>query len=272
MTLPQLTTNQIERIVHVLGDTKKGFTGFEIGDYLTQCHIDDPTPDMTKWGRLYNAFNAEANRSGSTNVVFKFIKCCMEPAQGLNDVERYKWILLELNKVLMLVGIELRDDGCFYAVSKAQGIGEVHERTKKLRERLADYSAHPVVLKCCREELLAHDYFHAVQEAAKSLCNRVRAMSGLSDDGVNLFEAAFNIKKPYIVYNSLQTTSEQNQQNGLKEMLCGVIRMVRNVTAHELRIHWDVNEQDALDILIQISYLHKLLDACKVIRKVTSQN
>jgi hypothetical protein len=38
--------------------------------------------------------------------------------------------------------------------------------------------------------------------------------------------------------------------------------MVRNTTAHELRIRWDVREEDALDMLTEISYLHKLLDRC----------
>lgn len=115
---------------------------------------------------------------------------------------------------------------------------------------MTGYGAHPEVLKCCRDELLAQDYFHAVQEAAKSLCDRVRTMSGLTTDGATLFN------------NSLRTSSEQNQQNGLKKMLCGVIHMVRNVTTHEVRIHWDVNEKDAVDILTQISYLHKMLDVC----------
>ncbi|HIQ83749.1 MAG TPA: TIGR02391 family protein, partial [Candidatus Pullichristensenella stercorigallinarum] len=189
--------------------------------------------------------------------------------QGLNDPERYGWMRFELNQVLMLVGIEIRDDGQFYSVSKAQSLGEVQRRTKALREKLTGYGVHSAVLRCCRDELLAQDYFHAVQEAAKSLCDRVRTMSGLTTDGVRLFNTAFAVGDPYVAYNSLRTSSEQNQQNGLKEMLCGVIHMVRNVTAHELRIHWDVNEKDAVDILTQISYLHKLLDVCVTVPRTT---
>ena len=82
-------------------------------------------------------------------------------------------------------------------------------------------------------------------------------MSGLTTDGVRLFNTAFAVDNPYVAYNSLWTSSEQNQQNGLKKMLCDAIHIIRNVTAHELRIHWDVNEKDAVDILTQISYLHK---------------
>lgn len=94
-------------------------------------------------------------------------------------------------------------------------------------------------------------------------------MSGLSLDGAELFQKAFSIRDPYIAYNSLSTSSEQNQQNGLKEMLCDVTYMIRNVTAHELRIRWDVNEKDAVDILTQISYLHKLLDVCVTVPRIT---
>ena len=91
-------------------------------------------------------------------------------------------------------------------------------------------------------------------------------MSGLSLDGTRLFEKAFSLNDPYLALNALQTESERNQQNGLKELLNGVMHLVRNPTAHELRIHWDVNEEDAVDVLNLISYLHKLLDCCVVVR------
>lgn len=269
MTLPRLTPNQIEQIARVIGDTENGFTGTEIGHHLAQCHMADPNPSLTKWKRLYNAFCVTVNESGSANAIFQFIQHCMEPAQGLNNIERYSIVRLELNKVLMLVGIEIKDDGQFYSVSKAQSLGEVQRRTKELRKMLTGYGVHSEVLKCCRDELLAQDYFHAVQEAAKSLCDRVRTMSGLTTDGAALFNTAFAVNSPYIAYNSLRTSSEQNQQNGLKEMLCGVTHMVRNVTAHELRLRWDVNEKDAVDILTQISYLHRLLDMCITVPRVS---
>ena len=271
MTLPQLTPNQIEQIARILGDTSTGFTGSELGHLLAQCRMDDPDYGLTKWKRLYNAFCAavNGNGNGSTNIVYQFIQHCMEPAQGLNNPDRYRWMQIELNQVLMLVGVEIRGDGHFYSVSKAQSLGEVQRRTKELREKLTGYGAHSEVLKCCRDELLAQDYFHAVQEAAKSLCDRVRTMSGLTTDGAALFNTAFAVSNPYVAYNSLRTSSEQNQQNGLKEMLCGVTHMVRNVTAHELRIRWDVNEKEAIDILTQISYLHKLLDVCTTVPRTT---
>lgn len=268
MSLPKLTQPQIEQIARILGDTSFGFTGAEIDLHLVQCNFSDPNPSLTKWKRLYNSFSEKVNHDRSTNSVFSFLQHCFEPACGLKNPDRYNWMRLEINKVLMLNGVEIRDDGNFYSVPQAYSLGEVHRRTKELRDKLTGYGAHHEVLKCCREELLAEDYFHAVLEAAKSLCDRVREATGLTSDGAELFNTAFSINNPYFAFNSLQTNSERNQQNGLKEMLCGVIHMVRNVAAHELRIKWNINEKDAIDILTQISYLRKLLDVCVKVPKI----
>ena len=92
-------------------------------------------------------------------------------------------------------------------------------------------------------------------------------MTGLDQDGTKLFDTAFSTKQPYLVLADLETESGRNQQNGLREMLNGTIHLIRNPTAHELRIRWDVNEKDAVGALTLISYLHKMLDQCAVIRR-----
>lgn len=267
MEMPRLTTQQIEQIAKIMADTDKGFTGTEIGHHLAQCRMNDPDPGMTKWKRLYNAFCEAVNSSGgSTNSVLAFVKHCFEPAQGLDNPERYVWMMSETNKVLMLVGIEICDDGQFHRVFKAQGLSEVKRRTEKLWEKLMKSNAHNRVLLCCTDELLTEDYFHAVHEAAKSLCDHVREMTNLSSDGSELFNTAFSNKDPYLLFGNVTKESGKNMQNGLKESLNGVIHMIRNVTAHELRIHWDVNERDAVDVLLQISYLHRLIDKCDIVK------
>ena len=110
MALPTLTPNPIEQIAHIMGNTENGFTGSELGHHLAQCRMADPDPTLTKWKRLYNAFGVVVNASSSTNAVYQFIQYCMEPAQGLQNPDRYNWMRLEINKVLMLVGIEIKDD------------------------------------------------------------------------------------------------------------------------------------------------------------------
>ena len=68
----------------------------------------------------------------------------------------------------------------------------------------------------------------------------------------------------------LTTDTECNQQNGLKEMLHGITHLVRNVTAHEVKIKWIVEEKEAIDILQTISFLHKYLDQCFVVPRIHS--
>ena len=49
-------------------------------------------------------------------------------------------------------------------------------------------------------------------------------------------------------------------------MLKGINSMVRNVTAHTSKIKWIIEEDEAIDILTTISFLHKNLDNCQVVR------
>lgn len=150
-------------------------------------------------------------------------------------------------------------------IEAATTISVVERRTRDLVSELQKRHIHQDVIKCCKEEYLQENYFHAIFEAAKSLSEKVREKTGMQDDGSNLFNNAFAVNNPRLAINSLQTPSERNAQNGLKEMLNGITHMVRNVTAHELKIKWIVNEQDAIDILTTISFFHKQLDECFVV-------
>ena len=50
-------------------------------------------------------------------------------------------------------------------------------------------------------------------------------------------------------------------------MLLGINYSVRNVTAHEMRINWDIDENTAINYLSIISALHKILDKFQFIRQ-----
>lgn len=265
---PQLNEAQIEEICKTIADTDNGLTGTEIARMLSALGVNDPDPSNTKWKRLYNAVAERINRTQSTNVIPKILVYVLSPARGLSSTDRYHWMMSRVNQVLMLSGVAVGDNGKFHAVALATNLSEVQQRTNSLKGRLEQRLAHSRVMACCTEELLADDYFHAVHEAAKSLCDHIREISGLDDDGSKLIDKAFSAKDPYIAINSLRTESEKSEQNGLKELLKGIISMVRNTTAHELRIRWDVKEEDALDILAEISYLHKLLDRCVPVHRL----
>lgn len=94
---------------------------------------------------------------------------------------------------------------------------------------------------------------------------RIRDLSTIQKDGINLIEEVFS-KNPILIINNYQTSSEQNEHIGFCNLLKGLCSMFRNPTAHEPKIDWNISEQDALDILGVISYCHRRLDNAQRIR------
>jgi uncharacterized protein (TIGR02391 family) len=125
---------------------------------------------------------------------------------------------------------------------------------------LEDRNIHPEVLKYCRAELLEENYFHAVLEAVKGVAERLRAMSGLGSDGAELVNQALSAKTPIILLNSLRTETEQSEQRGIANLLVGVFGAVRNPTSHAPKVVWPMPEQDAIDVLGILSFVHRKLD------------
>lgn len=130
-----------------------------------------------------------------------------------------------------------------------------------MRADLEGRGVHPDVLAFCRAELLADNYFHAVQEAVKSVGDKIRNKTGLTDDGGVLIDRAFGGDPPLIAINARRTASEKSEQSGFANLVKGVFGMFRNPTAHGARIHWEMSKTDAEDLLTIVSLIHRRLDA-----------
>lgn len=264
---PYLTNSELERISNILGDTSSGFTGSEISRLLSICSIPDAWPNGTKRIRLYDSFAQYCNQNKSSNCVYAFIQEALAPSRWLDSPSGREEMAVKINEVLALKGIQLSAKNEYISVQKAETVSEAKRRASQLSKKLYDLHVHPLVLQCCREELLQENYFHSVFESAKSLTDRIANETGLSLDGALLIECAFSLDKPAVVMNKLQTSSEKNQHRGLKEMLLGINYSVRNVTAHELKIKWAVDEDKAINMLSIISALHKELNECRFIKQ-----
>lgn len=140
-------------------------------------------------------------------------------------------------------------------------LSEAQRRARDLRTDLEGCGVHPDVLCFCRAELLADNYFHAVQEAVKSVGDKIRARTGLTDDGATLVDRALAGQSPMIAINSLTTLSERSEQTGFANLVRGAFGMFRNPTAHEARINWPMDKGDAEDLLSLVSLIHRRLDA-----------
>jgi len=77
-----------------------------------------------------------------------------------------------------------------------------------------------------------------------------------------LVDEAFGGSSPLLAFNTLRTETERSEHKGLMNLLKGLFGTFRNTLAHAPKIKWNINEQDAIDMLTFTSYLHRKLDSC----------
>jgi len=260
---PPINGSILEGISKILGDTANGLSGTEIGKFLQEVNIPDIDQANTKWKRLYNAFVTFQNKKQLSNNILTFINKSMNPARFLGRNEQFEDMRFELNKRLSFIGLEFSDKGKFLRIAVAKTILEAEQKANRLKNKLEQRNAHQKIFEFCKAELLAENYFHSVFEAVKSVAEIIRQKTGLKEDGSELIDKAFSIKNPMIRINSLSTESEESEHKGFANLIKGIFGMFRNTTAHSPKIRWEINEEDALDILSTISLVHRKLDINK---------
>ncbi|MEZ5936203.1 MAG: TIGR02391 family protein [Alphaproteobacteria bacterium] len=253
------TQDQLEAIAGALGDTDIGLTGTEIQHLLASSKMADPGP-ITKRIRIYNAFVESQNTKQNRTNILEFIRLSMKPARYSRQPDRYEPMRALLNQALAFAGLVVDETGNLTAAEAAQTLSEAQRRARDLRADLEGRGVHPDVLKFCRAELLADNYFHAVQEAVKSVADKMRSRTGLTDDGSTLVDRVLGCDPPLLAINSRSSVSEQSEQKGFANLVRGTFGMFRNPTAHEARIHWAMTKEDAEDLLTIVSLIHRRLD------------
>lgn len=252
---------QLQAIADALGETADGLTGSEITYLLKTCRMQDPTPDITKRHRLFNAFAHMQNAVHHRKHILAFIRFSMKPARYVRDPHRYEPMRMNLNKALLFAGLAVQPNGELVSVDKAETLSEARHRASELRGDLELRNVHGDVLRFCREELLAENYFHAILEASKSVADKLRTRTGLTDDGATLVDRCFGGEHPLLAINPLSNDSERSEQRGFINILKGVFGMFRNPTAHAPKISWAVNREDAEEVFTLLSLIHKRIDA-----------
>lgn len=258
------TQSELEAIANALGDTADGLTGGEIEHLLRTCGIPDPSPDLNKRHRTYNAFVASQNARQDRTAILAFIRKAMRPERFLRDPARLEPLRAKLNAALAFTALAVVESGCLVASTRATTVPEARRRAGELRSDLQSRGTHPDVLSFCREELLVENYFHAVLEAVKSVGAKLRATTGLLDDGNALVERALGGSTPMLAINALASESEWSEQKGFANLVKGVMGMFRNPTAHAPKVHWAMAKADAEDLLTLVSLIHRRLDAARI--------
>ena len=117
---------------------------------------------------------------------------------------------------------------------------------------------HPRVLEAAEKYVLSEHYGAAVFEAVKAVNNRVKEMSGRTEDGTALMSAVFSGEKPQLVLADLNSQSGRNVQEGFRSLFVGAVQGIRNPPAHEPFEDLDLTE--ALEHLGLLSLLMRKLD------------
>ncbi len=253
------TQDQLEAIAGALGDTSAGLTGTEIQYLLASSKMTDHGP-ITKRLRIYNAFAESQNTKKNRTNILEFIRLAMKPARYSREPQRYEPMRALLNRALAFSGLVVDETGELKKTETAQTLPEAQRRARDLRADLEGRGVHPDVLKFCRAELLVDDYFHAVQEAVKSVADKMRSRTGLTDDGATLVDHVLGGSPPLLAINPCANSSELSEQRGFANLVRGTFGMFRNPTAHEARIHWTMTKEDAEDLLTIVSLIHRRLD------------
>jgi len=255
-----LQSFHLEAICRVIAETDNGLTGSEIAKILADCGIPDTDPTLTKWKRLHNAFVHFQNAKGDGTKVVVFLCRAMHPSRFVGQMERYQFLLSELNKRLSFIGIELTDTGKYRRVASATTLSEAEQRASHFKPKLEVRKVHTEVMKFCNAELLVENYFHSVFEGVKSIAERLRFISNVQADGNALVDVAFSTSNPLIRINLLADDTQRSEHLGLANMIKGLFGLIRNPTAHTPKIKFVIEEEEALDIMTTISLVHKRLD------------
>lgn len=130
-------------------------------------------------------------------------------------------------------------------------------------QQLSEFNArrfHHEIVKHCRKLYSDGYYFHAVFEAAKIYHLFVQTKSQSNLQGQDLMHKVWNPDKGTLKVTKCISETDKNVQEGIGFLSAGLMRAIRNPTAHEPAHLWPIDKDECLDILSFISFLMKKLD------------
>lgn len=286
-TISPFDAATIETVAAILGETQHGLTNAEIEKILKAKGIRDPVAEakaanplvaqglayvsLSKRDRIARAILNNQAKTNTGNALVGFITEAMKPARYVNNPQRHQWFQSRLNEVLILEALKITAKGQVAKASKkAETLSEAAQLAGMLMTELGRRRAHDQVFVYCSEEIIAEDAFHAVHEAVKGMCERLRGMSGLTADGHELIDQALGKDRksaPLLRLNDLNSDTDWNEQIGLAQLIRGLWTRYRNPTAHEARVVREgenpIRERELLEVLTSVSLVHHALDTLK---------
>ncbi|HAT6544257.1 TPA: TIGR02391 family protein, partial [Corynebacterium striatum] len=249
----------IRSIANVLASTDlPGLSGSQIDELLLDIGAPPRVAGSKREG-LFGALTEGMSAAQAGQLTREFITTAMSPARHTTDRQRWNDLRRLLNKVLATEGWHIDDAGELTQLAEAaRTFDDIERLTSSLVEELQRRGTHERLMEYCSQELIAESLFHAISEAAKSIPDRIRILTSLTDDGQELFDAALgtNNSAPKLVINSFSTESEKSEHKGFKNLLIGIHGHYRNPRAHKTRLGSEEGKHDFLDAFSLFSYVH----------------
>ncbi len=233
----------------------------ELTDIFAARGIEAPGEHQGgKAKRIRKALLDRQTKDGHGSEVAAFVCALLDPARYAGKPAEFDELRSKINALLGTVDLELSEKGRLHSAGKRVTLAGEDKRAKALMKKLRQRRVHPDLLKFCKPEILKGDYFHAMLEAVKSVAQKIREKTALSSDGAELAEQAFGGARPRLAINRLANESERSERRGFQDLLVGIFGTFRNPIAHAPRGAWPISEEDTLDLLSFLSYVHRRLD------------
>ena len=233
----------------------------KITEMLALCNIPQ-AEGSNKSDRIYYALKRIQDRNDCGNNVMDLIQKTITPKR-YDDYQEFENHRASINEKLLYEGYEINEKGEILQCKKAQTIPEAKERSQKIKTKIRGMRIHSEIIKYCDEEWLNEDYFHAMEEVAKSVFDRLRNMTGIQQDGSALAKACFSLRRseiPVLALNRLETESEISEQKGFMNFCIGFYGLYRNPKAHNARVNEEVKLEQFAEVLVVASIIHERLD------------
>jgi len=120
--IPTIPSEVLENICRIIANTDTGLSGTEISRLLAESLIQDTDPTITKWKRLFNAFANYQNKQKCSNNILTFLSKAMQPVKYVDNPELFQHRLLEINKRLRFVGLEMSENAKYRKIDKSSTI------------------------------------------------------------------------------------------------------------------------------------------------------
>jgi len=127
---------------------------------------------------------------------------------------------------------------------------------------------HPIIIRSSYRQYREGLYRDAVFNAIVAVFDRIRELTGLNEDGVQLIGKVFSLDNPVLVLSTIETESGKDEQKGFIQILQGAYLGIRNPKAHSLTT--DLKQDTAAQYLVFASLLARRIEEARFVKQNTA--